>query len=232
MSAKKKADESSKRELETVLECLQNDLDFEILMYFIIYRELTLSKIEELIPHKSRPTAYRHIQNLLEAGFIFEAREEKVRGHIKAKIYQLAPNALNLFPQLTLEEINAMSREEKDRTYQTIRKAMYPTIHFMENLLEKMSSYLQILKPLPEKELLETFDQQDFHLNMNFFSEKQHQLYLSEFQKFMQTFVPKLLEEEKNNPEAKRTYAYIHGLLPIRKMLDRIMEEKAQEVED
>lgn len=215
--------------MEKILGCLQNPLDFEIMMYFITYRELTLSKLEELIPHKSRPTVYRHIQNLLEAEIIIEAREEKVRGHILAKIYQLSTNALNVLPRYTPEQIAKMSTKEKNRLYETIREALYPTISFMENTLNRMFQYLQLLKPLPEKELFETFEHPDFHLNMNFFSEEQLQLFLQEFEKFVKGFIPKMLELEQKSPEAERPYIYIMGLLPIRKMIDRIMQEKSAE---
>ena len=88
--------------------CMQNEVDFEIFMYFIIYRELSLSRLNELITNKSKPTLHRHLQNLLQAGIIVEAREEKVRGHIPAKIYQLSQLALNFMPHYSQEQIENM----------------------------------------------------------------------------------------------------------------------------
>ncbi|MFW9923943.1 MAG: hypothetical protein ACFFDW_11720 [Candidatus Thorarchaeota archaeon] len=215
-------------EVSKVLNCLQNPLDFELMMYFLIYRELSLSQLEEMISYKSRPTVYRHIQNLLEAGIITESREEKVRSNIKAKYYEINPNAMNILPHYSLEQITKMSVKEKNRLYENIREALYPTINFMENILSRMIDYLKILKPHPESELLEEFDKMDFHLNLNFLSEKQYQFFMEEFQKFMMSCIPKIIEEEQKNPTAEKTYIYLTGLLPIRKMIDRLMKEKIE----
>ncbi|NHJ84401.1 MAG: hypothetical protein FK734_03005 [Asgard group archaeon] len=212
--------------VDKILDCLQNTLDFEILMYFVIYHELTLSKVEEMIPHKSRPTVYRHIQNLLEAGLIKEVREKKVRGRIPAKIYQLSMEAFNLLPRITPEQLERMSEKEKQRLYEVVRKALYPTISFMENALQRMFNYLQLLRPLPKNELYEVFEHPEFHLNLNFFSEEQYQLYIDEFQKFAQSLVPKILSLEEQHPEANKPFIYFTGLLPMRKIIDRIMLEK------
>ena len=217
---------ADEQRLGRILDCLQNPLDFEILMYFVIYKELTLSRLEELIPHKSRPTVYRHIQNLLEAGIIIEAREEKVRGHILAKIYQISLEGLNAMPRYTQEQIGKMSEKDKLKLYENIRKALYPTIQFMENSLHRMFNYLQLLRPPPSKELYEVFEHPEFHLNLNFFTEAQFQLFLSEFEKFLLGIVPKIMELEAKEPEAERPYLYLTGLLPIKKIIDRIMIEK------
>ena len=210
---------------EKVIACLQNELDFEIMMYFIMYRELSLSRLEELVPHKSRPTIYRHIQNLLDAEIIVEAREEKVRSNIKAKYYQLTPTALSRMPQVTPEQLAEMSEKEKSKLYIEIREALYPSIKFIQQSLDSLENYLRLLQPHPEKELLTEFDKQDFHLTFNFLTEKQYRLFLDEYTKFMQAFIPQLLEEEQKNPSAEKSYLFSMSILPIRKIFDRIMLE-------
>lgn len=214
---------------EKVMVCLQNELDFEMTMYFIMYKELSLSKLENLIPHKSRPTVYRHIQNLLEAGIIAEAREEKVRSHIKAKYYKLTPDALSMMPRVTSEQLTKMSKNEKSQLYEKIREALFPTIRFMQQSLERMADYLRLLQPYPDNDLFKAFNKQDFHLNLNFFSDSQYKLFQMEYTKFMQAFIPKLLEEEQNNPDAEKSYLFTMAILPIRKIFDRIMEERKSE---
>ncbi|MBN1330158.1 MAG: winged helix-turn-helix transcriptional regulator [Candidatus Heimdallarchaeota archaeon] len=218
--------EITKENLEKIVSCLQNQVDFEIMMYFIMYRELSLSQLEKIISHKSRPTVYRHIQNLLEAGIVQESREEKVRGHIKAKIYEIVPDFMNILPHYSQEQIEKMSLEERNELYNIIREALNPTIDFMENILEKTKEYLVILKPYPDNELLETFDKLDFHFTLNYLSKVQYQLFMDEFTKFMQNLIPKLMAEEQLNPLAERSHIFLLGLLPIKKIFDRLMEER------
>ena len=214
------------RSIDKVMDCLQNELDFEMVMYFVIYKELSLSRLEELILHKSRPTIYRHIQNLLEAELIIETREEKVRSHIKAKYYQLAPNALSMLPRITPEKLAKMSIKEKRQLYEEIRETLFPSIKFIQQSLERLADYLRLLRPGNNDELFTTFDNQDFHLNINFFSDNQYELFLVEFSKFMRSFLQKFVAEEQNNHDAKKSYLFTMSLLPIRKMFDRIMKEK------
>ncbi|HUT82683.1 MAG TPA: hypothetical protein VMZ29_15920 [Candidatus Bathyarchaeia archaeon] len=221
--------EKTKVNIEKIMSCLQNQVDFEIMMYFIMYRELSLSQLEKIISHKSRPTVYRHIQNLLEAGIIQETREEKVRGHIKAKIYEIVPDFMDILPHYSQEQVEKMSIKERNELYNIIRDALNPTIDFMNNILEKMKEYLAILKPYPDTELQETFDKLDFHLTLNYLSKIQYQLFMEEFTKFMQNLVPKLMVEEQKNPLAERSHVFLLGLLPIRKMFDRLMDEKKEE---
>jgi hypothetical protein len=49
-----KANKVHKETVNKIIACIQDTLDFEILMYFIIYRELKLADLEELIAHKSQ----------------------------------------------------------------------------------------------------------------------------------------------------------------------------------
>ena len=100
----------------------------------------------------------------------------------------------------------------------------------MQQSLEKMEDYLRLLRPHPETELLKEFDEQDFHLNLNFFSEKQYKLFLEEFTSFMQSFIPKMIEEEQRNPDDEKVYLFSMNLLPIRKILDRIMDARKEEL--
>ena len=44
----------------------------------------------------------------------------------------------------------------------------------------------------------------------------------------MKAFIPKLMEEEQNNPDAEKTYLFSIALLPIRKIFDRIMDSKIE----
>jgi hypothetical protein len=168
----------------------------------------------------------------LDANLIHEYRKEQVRGPIKAIYYRVSPDLLNLLPRITAEEIGKMSFKEKDNLYTTIRLALYPTISFIINILKQMKQYLQILEPSPDKELVKVFDQQDFHLNLNFLSEAQYKLFLEEFQKFMLSFIPKMLKLEEEQKEAEKRYAFTMGLLPIRKIIDRLIEEKQKRYSD
>lgn len=77
-------------------EIFKSKVRHEIFFLLSIYGELNLTDLSKLLD-KSKPALHRHIQNLLKVGLICESKEEKVRGSIKAKFYQLIPSVRQLF---------------------------------------------------------------------------------------------------------------------------------------
>ena len=81
-------------------EIFKSKVRLEIFFLLSIYGELNLTDLSKLLD-KSKPALHRHIQNLLKVGLICESKEEKVRGSIKAKFYQLFPVFVNYSNHLT-----------------------------------------------------------------------------------------------------------------------------------
>jgi DNA-binding transcriptional ArsR family regulator len=212
--------------VDNILSSLQNKVDFQIIMFFIMYRERTLSDLVGLIPSVSRATIHRHLQTLLEAGILVLAREERRSGAIKTKIYQLSPAAFNKMPQYSQDQINSMTGKEKLEFYIQMRDALYPTIQFMQSALEDMVTFLQGLNASVGGDLQSFFDEMDFYLNMNFFSEQQRDIFIKYFTEAMQKAMPELIEAEGKNPAADRPYIFLMGLLPLKDMLEKENDRK------
>ncbi len=201
-----------------ILEYINDKGCFEVLLLLIIHEELSLRQIAELTG-KSKPTAFRNVQKLLEAGLCFESKEEKVRGSLNAKFYKANRAQLLAMPNLSLEMIRALSDHQRLELFSIIKNILQSTIDISFRMMEYVMQYLNAKK---EDEIIKYIEQPDFTFTMNLLTEDQHAKYLELYQKAMMEFVQYVIETEKDESHRNLPHPYLifKGIVPMHKILE------------
>ena len=67
----KKLEKEVHEQTKNYIKAISNETRFSILLIIVVYREITLDKLSELV-NKSKSTVHHHITQLLEFGLIEE----------------------------------------------------------------------------------------------------------------------------------------------------------------
>ncbi len=201
------------------LEFINDKGTFEVLLLLIIYEELSLRQIAELTG-KSKPTAFRNVQKLLEAGLIYESKEEKVRGSLNAKFYKANRSQMLRLPNFSLEMIKSLSDEQKLEFFSIIKFALQSTIDMSFRMMDYVMQYLNAKK---QDEIVKYIEEPDFTFTMNFFTEDQHAKYLELYNKAMIEFMQYVMNTEKDESYRNLPHPYLifKGIIPMHKIFEK-----------
>lgn len=201
------------------IKIMQDPLTFKVFLLLLTYNELSLVELTQKVG-KSKPTVFRHVQKLIEANFVQESREEKVRGSILAKFYR--PKLENFAPSYALspERLQAFSDEERLRLYKEICMVTGVTVNFIKSALDELQLYLDTK---PKEEIPNYILAPDITLSLNMLSEKAYHKWIEIYQKAMMEFF-QTMQAELMNPDIEKPYTIMLGILPAKKMYDRPRE--------
>lgn len=209
------SDQSNANRNYTILKILQDSLSFELFIILLCYNELSLGDLTQKI-QRSKSTVFRHVQKLLEAGFIYESREEKVRGDKLAKYYR--PKWDNFSPKMAItpDLMRKLSNSQLIDLYHEITHSTNATIQFIKSLLDELQRYLETK---PNSQIPKYIFTPDISLSMNLFSESLFQKWQDGYRKFVMDFFQQN-QAELVNPNVQRPYCLVSGILPIKRILD------------
>lgn len=198
------------------MKILQDPITFKVYLLLLTYNELSLVELTQKVG-KSKPTVFRHVQKLIEADFVTESREEKVRGSILAKFYR--PKMDNFAPKNPFmpDQLQSLSNEDRIRFYREICRATGVSINFIKSALDELQIYLD---QKPVEEIPDFIMAPDIILNLQFLPEKAYNKWFEGYQKFMMEFFQSM-QAEILNPDIERPYALILGVLPVKKIYNR-----------
>jgi DNA-binding transcriptional ArsR family regulator len=198
------------------MKLLQDPITFKIFLLLLTYNELSLVELTQKVG-KSKPTVFRHLQKLIEANYVIESREEKVRGSILAKYYR--PKLDNFSPSHAMapDQLQLLPTSEKIRFYREICQATNVTINFIKSALDELQLYLE---NKPAEEIPNFVLAPDISLSLNVLSEKAYQKWLEIYQKAMMEFY-QTMQPELMNPDTEKPYALMLGILPMKNIYNQ-----------
>ena len=210
-------------EMPDLVEIFKNPIKNKLLIYLFVYGELSLTELRDKLK-KSKSTVHRHLQELIQVGFIDESKEEQVRGSIKAKYYSISQNFIKNGIHY---DMDAMERDSKrifdsndEETITNFFKMMKTSIKTMKKPLEIMENYGEAIiknynlynaEEIQVKPLMKMIFLNDTQVTK--FKE-----YLREFWKKVET-----LFEEGENPEGYlgiNPYYFSFAFLNLKKLLE------------
>jgi len=206
-------------------EILKNQVRHEIFFLLSIYGELNLTDLSKLLA-KSKPALHRHIQNLLKVGLIYESKEEKVRGSIKAKFYQLIPSIRQLYqPFDTTALLNVDDPEQRIKMFKKLIHFERAKYFISKASLDLLAKYIdQFEKQLTssnldvDKEFILTCCSP---FNMFIFSDDSLKLLQDLFSEFDRK--KKTIEEEyetKHGEPSMKQNLMVFTMTPIQRLLE------------
>lgn len=198
------------------MKILQDPITFKIFLLLLTYNELSLVDLTQKVG-KSKPTVFRHVQKLIEANYVTESREEKVRGSILAKYYR--PKMDNFTPKNPIrpDTLQSLSNEDRIRFYREICRAIGVSIHFIKSALDELQAYLD---KKSVDEIPEFVVAPDISLSLQFLTENAYKKWVEGYQKFMMEFFQSM-QAELLHPDNERPYALILGILPVKNIYNQ-----------
>ena len=205
--------------LKAIMKAFRNETKQMIYSYLLIYKELTLEQLSNLL-NKSKSTIHYHMQNLLKAELILE---------------ETKPGSKTIYYRLTMFRIDKVAKDlyDKDRilSLPTIPQQKRQFIEHMKHgksliyIINSMLNlnhmkYDQLLEDLNEKQIsvedgLEKMN--DNLVALYFASEKNARL----FQADLRDLVKSYCDKEMENLEVIRPYSFIVYGINSKEVLDR-----------
>ena len=206
-----------------LVEVFKNPLKNKILIYLFVYGELSLTELRDKL-RKSKSTVHRHIQDLIQIGFVEESKEEKVRGSIKAKFYSISKAFIKNGIHYGIDDMVRDSTkifetgdEDQIKNYfkmmKTTIKTLKKPLEIMEKYGENISKSINLFNP-------EEIQVQPL-MKMIFLNPKQ----IKKFKEYLRDFwkkVETLFEEEDNgeNGSAVNPFYFSFVLLNLKNLLE------------
>lgn len=171
-----------------IIQVLNNETRFSILLYTLIYHELTLEKLSELLG-KSKSTIHHHMQMLLDNGLAIE----NVKPGSKTKYYQIIKQNIpgSFAEPYNLNTLVNLSDEERAKYVKIILGIFKPISTLVTNTLNLVVEYVENISENLDSitmEALMTGFKENEALNFNILniSERAFDFYQEEFKRFVQ----------------------------------------------
>ncbi|UYP47524.1 hypothetical protein NEF87_003809 [Candidatus Lokiarchaeum ossiferum] len=222
----------------SVKDIFKNNLRFQMWGLFSMYPELTLADLSEKLG-KSKSTIHPHLKILEELGIIEEIREEKVRGNIKAKVYQLQHDYEEKLTSWE-KKCDCHERKEVDKAMgKTLIENTISRVKIMKKTLETEMRFLEKLQNSgidgPDEYALQilndiySFDPERRSRTYSLFDYMSHDSYM-EYMKFYDKFFKEInifeRAEMKANPKAEKPYHAFTHIIPLKTMLEYLYPKK------
>ncbi|MHA2364856.1 MAG: ArsR/SmtB family transcription factor [Candidatus Hodarchaeales archaeon] len=207
-----------------IIQALNNETRYSIVIYTLIYHELTLDKLSELLG-RSKSTVHHHIQILIETGII----SEKTRPGSKKKYYQVLSEKLtgSLVETYDYDTLATLSDEERANYAKILLNQLKPLTTLIKNTLNLVVEYTENLSSTIEKLTLEELqtgmqEHGDMNFNIQLIAEDVFPLYFKKFMEFHKS-ISQLISSKTSNKSNKTKEAHFIGytmVIPIKKILD------------
>lgn len=210
------------RRQKRLLKAYQKDIRLKIILLLGIYGELDLPTLSD-ITQKSKPTILRHINVLIEEGFVqgpYHKNPDKQPGNLKRNYYKLIPE------QLRPIDITQLSVEKDPKVLADLLR-LYSEGNRIVNLMiraigQMFTAYAENLQRNVEEvegnleELRKLADPNRPIFNLHFFSEEKW----GEVQKLVQSFYTELIALMKEDKGNKKPLTLGFLLLPLRELIE------------
>lgn len=225
----------SDQEIESQMQyisLLKDRLKFKIMMLLLIYRELNVTQISNLLS-QSKATVSRHLNDM--EGVIVRHREEfkdrEIEGRITPKYYRIGDDFLRLImPLETYRSIDGV--EGQMRFYRELIGLLRTGVEVSKDSLDMINPMISYLESSmgDHESAKKAFDEyvlgdDGVALGMFLMSERQYRLFLSYQKEMMQKMMDSRSDEPKDSP---RPYMFIGSTMNMGKMLElqSLMKEK------
>ena len=237
-SQKDKGIETDKISDITLSEVLKSKVRLEIFFLLTVYRELSLTDLSKLA-NKSKPALHRHLQKLIDSGFVRESKEEKVRGSIKAKYYELVTDMIRQVQPINREMLRKTTDPEKrlellkdlikmDRSQYFFANA---SLDFLKRYTEQLE---ELIKDSPNdidwESLIDTYQ---FQQSVFLFSKDTYQTYLESYEELANKVIKMEEDYETEHGEPPNmqhlvvlTYIPVQKLLELERKLPSVRERR------
>ncbi|MBN2156696.1 MAG: winged helix-turn-helix transcriptional regulator [Candidatus Lokiarchaeota archaeon] len=209
---------------------LDSGLKVRILMMLLIFPELTLTELSAKMG-KAKSTISKHIKELIKIGLI-DVRQQHYRGSIKQKIYSARKK-----------------RGYRGRTYEDLKQVS--PHEFIEHLHEeflinlRLFTYIQetnqqilmyisdFYDNITQKDITEEFVEEKYRYNtciprIIFLTKEEYIDYRNRFLIFERDYIYEMEQTRMrtSGEEKPKEYLVVHELIPIREILEYVLDEK------
>lgn len=214
-----------------LLEVLSEHTNFQIFILLAIYRELTLSELDEKMT-KSRATVHRHLQDLLESELIQISKQEIIRGHIPANYYQVNMHKVMGIGQFSEADVHLMQKEPKQyrKFKQFIIQQTLSTCKLIQNNLKILENFL-VNFDIEDNSIFSEFfnlEHNPTFLSFGLMTTHQHDRYMEEFLKFNQEFHQKMVRENMMQLEEEKPYINFFGIIQMQTLFEKLKSQQNQ----
>ncbi len=198
-----------------IMKVLSNEIRASIFLYIVIFHELTLERLSELLS-KSKSTIHHHIQQLMAIGIV----EEGTKAGKKTKYYRVNEEKAGrgLYYSEDIDDQYIPPPEEFSSFFSgLIRTATF----FTQKSISLAVDYLEkkIAKSGSFDMFREFMDELSFDFRIQLFTEERYRLFEKELEEFDQK-LEKLFDEMDTEDEKERPYILYRIILPLKEILD------------
>ncbi len=214
----KKLEKEVHEQTKNIIKAISNETRFSILLLIVVYREMTLDKISELV-NKSKSTVHHHITQLLKYGLI----EETTKPGSKTRYYKQLESDINkrLKETFNWERFQEQLPEEKEELCELYTELAKTNNIMMLNALQFLiRTYYSNLDDLEVDKRYYTLGE----LMMGTFnlSEESSLAYRKEHKELAQKYIKK----DREHPERKKPHAHYYAGYNVEKTLERLYKKK------
>ncbi|NHJ41105.1 MAG: winged helix-turn-helix transcriptional regulator [Asgard group archaeon] len=206
-----------------IMKAIKNEAKQSILVYLLIYNELTLDQLSKLV-NKSKSTIHHHMQQLLDLNLISEESKPGSKTiYYKIRLYRTDIHSEKTYGTDYVKELPIEFQYE--RLYDFLEHNTAVTV-LMQNLIKlKFEKINQIRKDLKDKSEsgITLYERARDQYSVIFLTSSKQ---AKKFEEDIMKLIVKHVEAEKNQENLIRSTAYVIFGMNIKEVLDRKINSK------